>query len=84
MQTKQRKNRLIVSLILVLSQASAAEAKAIHQTCDGEQKTCCSQEGFTSAPPMWVNQPTCPKGMVDDASCAIQYGCKQNEQPKLN
>ena len=56
----------------------------MHQECDGEKKTCCVAESISGVPPMWVNEPTCPKGMIDDATCAIQYGCKQNDQPELN
>ncbi|RUR07603.1 hypothetical protein [Legionella sp. km772] len=75
-------SRSIILATLWLS--SECSAKAIHQNCDGEQKTCCVAEGFSKVPPMWVNGATCPQGMSDDLSCTIQYGCKQNDEPELN
>lgn len=70
--------------LLVLCLNFGSYAKALHQDCDGEQKTCCIAEGFTNVPPMWIKAASCPKGMTDDATCSIQYGCKQNDQPELN
>ncbi len=72
---------VLMSLALIMS---PVYAKAMHQDCDGEQRTCCVAENMSGVPPMWVNEATCPKGMVDAATCTIQYGCKQNEQPELN
>lgn len=70
--------------LFALGLSSGVHAKVMHQDCDGEQKTCCIAEGFSNVPPMWVKAANCPKGMIDDATCTIQYGCKQNEQPELN
>lgn len=58
---------------------TSSYATSLHQECDGEKKTCCVSPEMGAAPPMWVNAATCPKGMIDDSTCVIQYGCTTSE-----
>ena len=81
-----KKSKILAVSVLFFAAliTTGVHAKVMHQECDGEQKTCCVAENMSGVPPMWVNEATCPKGMVDDITCAIQYGCKQNDEPELN
>ena len=76
--------KISMLMFLALLVISGAYAKVLHQTCDGEQKTCCIPESISGVNAMWVKDATCPKGMIDDATCDIQFGCSPNEQPQPN
>lgn len=76
--------KIIITMFLAVFIIPMASGTVMHQDCDGEQRTCCIPENYSGVQAMWVNDSTCPKGMVDDATCVIQFGCKQNDQPELN
>lgn len=77
-----KKNTVAIrsSMLACLFLISTSHATPMQQECDGEKKVCCLAADQYGVPPMWVNAASCPRGTVDDATCAPQYGCKPMTQ----
>jgi hypothetical protein len=71
-------------LLLSLLLAPTVNAAPLQEECDNKKKTCCLAQKMSNIPPLWVNADSCPKGMADDTSCSLQYGCTAIKEPASN
>lgn len=73
----QLTNIALPTLVLTLSLFNTSfAAPPLQEECDGEIKTCCIANEEPNSAAMWVKVSSCPRGMSDNATCPLEYGCK--------